>query len=440
MRLSFMPRTAFARFAVVVGLVIFLTQVLTLWFFARNAYLPGIREYSRLTVLQAELSFHEATRDLEAARRLGETTGIIVAEPPDAQEGQEPWITRPVVGSFRGEIQRALEETVFVRFEDSRRPVIWITAASFDGQWLRVPMTFFRDYDRYLLVGWGVTVPLFAIISALLIARGLNRPLKRLEQVALVVGRGDPVPPLDDSSGPKEINEVNRAFNRMTRELAQAQRDRALLLAGVSHDLRTPLTRLRLTAEFIPDEELSAGIISDIEDMDAILEQFIGFIRDGADEVASYENLNVLIEDVCGKFNDIALHLNLREVPRLMIKRLTFKRLLTNLVSNASKYGAPPVDIRTWTDGDEVVLQVRDHGQGVRKEDIPTLLQPFSRGDKARTVTGSGLGLAIVKRIVDMHHGRINLSNHHEGGLEVEIRLPVTGRFVQPEALSARVR
>lgn len=440
MRFRLLPRTAFARSAMVVGLVIFLTQVLTIWFFARNAYLPGIREYSRLTVLQAELSFHDETRDPEGARRLGETTGIIVADPPDAREGRVPWITRPVVGSFRNEIQRELEETVFVRFEDSRRPVIWVTAASFNGKWLRVPMTFFRDYDRYLLVGWGVTVPLFAIIAGLLIARGLNRPLKRLEQVALVVGRGDPVPPLDDDVGPKEIDAVNRAFNRMTRELAQAQRDRALLLAGVSHDLRTPLTRMRLSAEFIPDAELSSGIISDIEDMDAILEQFIGFIRDGADEVASYENLNVLVEDVCSKFTELALHLSLGDVPRLMIKRLTFKRLLTNLISNAIKYGEPPVDIDTRVEGEEVVLRVRDHGQGVRNEDIPTLLQPFSRGEKARTVTGSGLGLAIVKRIVDMHHGRIHLGNHDEGGLAVEIRLPVTGRFVQPEALSARVR
>ncbi|KAF0807839.1 osmolarity sensor protein EnvZ [Alcanivorax sp. S71-1-4] len=440
MRINLLPRTAFARSAVVVGLVIFLTQVLTLWFFARNAYLPGIREYSRLTLLQAELSVYEETRDEEAAARLGEVSGIMMATPPDAEDSQVPLISRPVVNSFRSEIEELFGEPVNIRFEDSRRPVLWINTPSFQGQWLRVPMTFFRDYDRYLLVGWGVTVPLFAVIAGLLIARGLNRPLKRLEQVAAVVGRGDPVPPLNDRNGPEEINAVNRAFNRMTRELAQAQRDRALLLAGVSHDLRTPLTRLRLSAEFIADEELSEGIIGDIEDMDAILEQFIGFIRDGADEVASYENINVLVEDVCAKFDHLDLDIALRNVPRLMLKRLTFKRLLTNLMTNAMKYGEPPVQVSTQLSGQDVVLTVRDHGQGVRDEDIPTLLQPFSRGEKARTVTGSGLGLAIVKRIVDMHHGQVRLVNHPDGGLQVEIRLPVTGRFVQPEALSARVR
>ena len=133
-------------------------------------------------------------------------------------------------------------------------------------------MEFFRDYDRYLLLGWGVTVPLLAIIGGLLIARGLNLPLRRLARVALKVGRGEAVPVLDTSIGPEEIQAVNAAFNRMTSDLQQAQRDRALLLAGVSHDLRTPLTRLRLSAEFMQDDELAHGIIEDIEDMDAILD------------------------------------------------------------------------------------------------------------------------------------------------------------------------
>ncbi|MEY1660923.1 ATP-binding protein [Isoalcanivorax beigongshangi] len=434
------PRTSFARSAWVVALVILLTQVLTLWFFARNAYLPGIREYSRLAVLQAELTLYPDSRDTEASTRLGEVSGIMAATPPDADDGEIPLISRPVVSSFREEIEELLGEPVQVRFEDSRRPVIWINAASFDGHWLRVPMTFFRDYDRYLMIGWGVTVPLFSVLAGLLIARGLNRPLKRLEQVAAVVARGDSVPALNDRDGPEEINAVSRAFNRMAQELAQAQRDRALLLAGVSHDLRTPLTRMRLSAEFIDDEELSHGIIGDIEDMDAILEQFIGFIRDGADEPAVYDNINELIEDCVSRFDDLECHLTLGRVPRLMLKRLTMRRLITNLLTNALKYGAPPVEITTFVQGQDVVMMVRDHGPGIRPEDIPVLLQPFSRGEKARTVTGSGLGLAIVRRIVDMHHGHMRLSNHRQGGLCVEIRLPLTGRLVQPESLSARVR
>lgn len=435
----FLPKTAFTRSALIVGLVIGLSQAISLWFFARNAYLPGIREYARLTALQAELVFHsEGSPTL--GRRLGATTGIVPGNPDNAHAPDGLILSRVVVGQFRNEVSELLDEPARVRLEDARQPILWVTAPSFQGRWLRVPMAFFRDYDRYLLLGWGVTVPLLAVIGGLLIARSLNRPLKRLARVALKVGRGDAVPVLDDTIGPTEIQAVNRAFNRMTRDLQEAQRDRALLLAGVSHDLRTPLTRLRLSAEFLDDEEISRGIIEDIEDMDAILEQFIAFIRDGADEQPEYENLNDLVDEVAGKYSAEQLRIQEGEVPRLMLKRLTVKRMLSNLITNALKYGAAPVEVETGVADNALLLTVRDHGKGVREENIPMLLQPFSRGEKARTLSGSGLGLAIVKRIVDMHHGEMTLDNHPEGGLRVRIRFPVTGQLVQPETLSAGVR
>ena len=435
----FLPKTAFTRAALIVGLVIGLSQGVTLWFFARNAYLPGIREYARLTALQAELVFQPGG-DASLGRRLGETTGILPGTPPDVRTPQTLVLSKPVVDRFRQELSERLGERATVRLEEDRQPILWVTAPSFEGGWLRVPMAFFRDYDRYLLLGWGVTVPLLAVIGGLLIARSLNRPLRRLARVALKVGRGEAVPVLDDRIGPTEIQAVNRAFNRMTSQLQQAQRDRALLLAGVSHDLRTPLTRLRLSAEFLDDEEMSQGIIEDIEDMDAILDQFIAFIRDGADEQPDYENLNSLIDEVVAKYPADRLRIRQQDLPRLMLKRLTVKRMRSNLITNALKYGAPPVEIDTEVDDNALRLTVRDHGKGVREEDIPLLLQPFSRGEMARTLSGSGLGLAIVKRIVDMHHGDMRLDNHPDGGLRVRIRFPLTGQLVQPEPLSAGVR
>ena len=440
MPLRFFPRTAFVRSALIIGLVIGLSQALTLWFFARNAYLPGIRESARLTLLQAETAIYPATRDAALAERLADATGIDVGRRARPRDDEVPLFAGPVVERFQREMERVTDEPARVRYEEGRTPVLWVNVPSFGDEWMRVPMDFFRHYDRYLLIGWGVTVPLFALLGGLLIARGMNRPLKRLERLVASLGRDDPEPDLDADSGPEEIIAVNRALTRMARELHQAQRDRALLLAGVSHDLRTPLTRIRLSAEFLDDEEISSGIIGDIEDMDAILDQFIAFIRDGSDEEPVYENLNDLIEDIIGKYEHLDIQLKLRPLPKLMLKRLTMKRMLSNLLTNASRYGKPPVDVRTRMEHGEVVLVVRDHGKGIREEEIPQLLQPFSRGEKARTMTGSGLGLAIVKRIVDMHHGRMTLSNHPGGGLQVEIRLLVTGRLVQPEALSSRVR
>lgn len=440
MRWRFPPRTARARAALVVGLVVGFSQALALWFFARNAYLPGIREYADLTALSAELAIAGGT-DEATARRIGQFTGVTVVDSYHPPSLDTPSLLAvPVVERFREEVQERLGEPVTVLLEEDRKPILWVNGASFGDRWLRVPMNFFRDYDRYVLLSWGVTAPLLAWLAGVLIARGLSRPLKHLEELAASIGRGEQATLLDDEAGPEEINAVSRAFNRMAGELQQAQEDRALLLAGVSHDLRTPLTRLRLSAEFLHDQEMRAGIISDVEDMDAILEQFIAFIRDGSDEEPDAESINVLLEEVLQRFDRKQVEARLRDVPRLMLKRVTFKRMISNLVTNALKYGAPPVVVSTQVEAADVVLRVRDHGAGINEADIARLLAPFSRGDVARTVSGSGLGLAIVSRIVDMHHGVMTLRNHPDGGLEVEIRLPVAARYINPEALSRRMR
>lgn len=438
MRFRFFSRTA-GRSALVVALVVGFSQMLALWFFARNAYLPGIREYAELTVLSVEIAQEGAIDDAMFAR-ISQATGINVVDDHSAQYTPASFLARPVVDRFRAEVEELLREPVTVLLEEDRQPILWVTAESLNGRWLRVPMNFFRDYDRYVLLSWGVTAPVLALIAGLLIARGLSRPLKRLEQLAATIGRGEKVVALDDRSGPDEINAVSRAFNLMASELQHAQQDRALLLAGVSHDLRTPLTRMRLSAEFMRDPELRDGIIGDIEDMDAILGQFIAFIRDGSDEEPEPESINALVDEVLQRFDRDDIRAVTRDVPRLMLKRLTFKRLITNLITNSLKYGAAPIEIYTMVEDGNVILRVRDHGPGVNEKDIPMLLAPFSRGEVARTITGSGLGLAIVRRIVDMHHGVMLLRNHASGGLEVDIRLPVAGRYINPEALSVSVR
>jgi two-component system osmolarity sensor histidine kinase EnvZ len=224
---------------------------------------------------------------------------------------------------------------------------------------------------------------------------------------------------------------VNRAFNQMTREIQQAARERAFMLAGISHDLRTPLTRLRLTAELMKDRETAEGMVLDIEDMDAILDQFIAYMRDGSDEAVETANINLLISEIVAQASAQGeVDFTPQEVPDMPMKRLSLKRMLDNLVSNALRYGGAPVHLRTGHNADDrtVVLTVRDHGPGINEEELPNLLQPFVRGESARTSQGSGLGLAIVARIVKMHNGKLEIRNHPEGGLNVTITLPLNRR------------
>lgn len=241
--------------------------------------------------------------------------------------------------------------------------------------------------------------------------------------MAIKVAQGEATKPIKGSSI-AEIDATILAFNQMTRSLRQAEEDRILLLSGVSHDLRTPLTRLRLAVEILDDEVYREEMIGDINDMDAILSQFIAFVRNGTNEEAISADLNQLISDTTQKYGNL-VKLTLAPLPLLSLRPVAMRRLILNLVDNALKYGASPVEINTLQQANKLVLTARDHGKGIDETDAERLLEPFERGEKARTNSGSGLGLAIVKRVVDMHQGQIELHNHPEGGLVVSVYLPI---------------
>src|SRR5690606_31668600 len=210
-------------------------------------------------------------------------------------------------------------------------------------------------------------------------------------------------------------------------------RSRALLLAGVSHDLRTPLTRMRLSTELMADvePELTEGMIRDIEDMDAILDQFMAYIRDGSAEPIEPCDLNELISEVVAPLNmtEQRVALYLQPLPELALRRLSVKRMLTNLVENALNYGVEGVEVTSHLERSSiqpcVVVSVLDRGPGVDQSKGQDLFTPFIRGDRARSTKGTGLGLAIVKRIADGHGIRVQLLNRTGGGTEARLSFPV---------------
>ena len=204
------------------------------------------------------------------------------------------------------------------------------------------------------------------------------------------------------------------------------------MLAGVSHDLRTPLTRLRLSLSLLPTEgELTDGMVRDIEDMDAILDQFLAFIRDGRDEPVEEVDLVSLVHEVVAPFNqpEERVRLCLEPIPPFPLRRVSVKRMLTNLVGNALYHGGEAVEVAASVSGDQgapyVVLSVLDRGAGIDPSELETIFNPFIRGDRARSGKGTGLGLAIVKRIAAQHGGNVELRNRSGGGIEARVRLPL---------------
>ena len=235
------------------------------------------------------------------------------------------------------------------------------------------------------------------------------------------------------------------------------------MLAGISHDLRTPLTRMRLTAEMLPDDFFREGLIYDIEDMDAILEQFISFMKDGSDEPVSLTNLDTIFNEIMVQFAPMKFVYESECDKVVPVRPLSIKRLIINLVNNANRYGKPPIYlsatvvptfIETVEDEDtdvvsenvvnkeaqeQLVICVRDCGDGVADDQLERIMQPFERGETARTTQGSGLGLAIVDRIARLHHGTVEAINHPEGGLQVCVRIPLLSKVAGDTTLAADV-
>lgn len=248
------------------------------------------------------------------------------------------------------------------------------------------------------------------------------------------VARGKVPPPLKEE-GSSEIIEVTRAFNQMSKGIKQLDDDRKLLTAGISHDLRTPLTRIRLATEMMSNEQqwIGEGINHDIEDMNAIIDQFVDFVKEDQEEELEYVHLNQLIEEAVKARSVEEMHdieLQLADIPYIPIRKVAIKRVLDNLMENAFRYGSDKIKVQTGYDKKFKYLyfSVRDYGSGIPEEQIDSLFQPFTQGDKARGSVGSGLGLAIIKRVVNLHSGKIKLENHPDGGLIAKVSLPMQPR------------
>ena len=219
----------------------------------------------------------------------------------------------------------------------------------------------------------------------------------------------------------------------MARDVRSLDADRKLLLAGISHDLRTPLARLRLGIEMLPsggDASLGAGMVQDIADMDAIIDQFLGYVREGSNEEAPIDtDLGAAVRAVVERYERRGqpVHAQADEMPKVRLRPLSFQRLLSNLIDNALRHGGSAVEIRAGRTGaSNVQVSVLDRGPGIPEAQRARMLQPFQRIGGARTDPGSGLGLAIVDRIARLHGGRVLLEDREGGGLKVTVELPMT--------------
>lgn len=315
----------------------------------------------------------------------------------------------------------------------------WISFKIDDDQyWLMLERERIAGLTNAQWAGWAIVVGVLSVLGAAIISRLINLPLARLTAAARAIALGKRPDPLPER-GSLEIVEANRSFNQMVDDLQRVEADRALILAGISHDLRTPLTRMQLELEMANlSTEARDGMQSDIGQMDAIIGQFLDYAKPTDEASFVAVDISALLQDVAHAAERLPGFIVTTAItPELhaMGNEIDLRRVLNNLVENARRYGRTPggehveIDIacraRTGGHGKCVLIEVQDHGEGVPDDQIDQLLKPFTRLDSARgQANGAGLGLAIVARVVNRHGAELLLRNRAGGGLQIQIALP----------------
>jgi two-component system, OmpR family, osmolarity sensor histidine kinase EnvZ len=302
-----------------------------------------------------------------------------------------------------------------------------------DSYWLQAEATPSGPLTSGTWFVWTSIALAATLFGSAGVARLINRPLKELSFAASRIRGGDLESRLDENTLTSEIREVNRGFNRMARELARVEEDRAVMLAGISHDLRTPLARLRLETEMsVSDEEAKRNMALDIDQLDAIIDKFMDYARPGETRLEPIHIAKLIDREIAGFRDPTQIRITSRVAIDLKVEadETEIGRVFLNLFENARRYGrgtytgVAEVSVSHVRTGPWVIITVRDHGPGVAPEKLSQLTVPFFRGDAARTAaTGAGLGLAIVDKAMQRMGGSLELANAPDGGLMAHVRL-----------------
>ncbi|WP_426144740.1 ATP-binding protein [Polaromonas sp. DSR2-3-2] len=357
---------------------------------------------------------------------------IMLRNPKDAFA---PYVSDEFGERMANELAQRLGGGTVVAGAVNQKKGLWIGfSINGDDYWLLTDPSQLGPSRTSTWAIWLVTAVALSLAGAAVIARLINQPLKQLSFAASRMRDGDfDASRLDEQVATSEVREVNIGFNRMAAQLSKVEQDRVVMLAGISHDLRTPLARLRLETEMsVADPDARQHMVADIAQLDAIIDKFLDYARP---EPAHLEP--IVLNDVIAQsmyavadYPDMDVTVSIPDNTKVLADRVDLSRVIANLLENSRRYGkssdtgTAQVDITARVSEAWVLLKIRDHGNGVASEVLSRLTNPFFRGDVARTeATGAGLGLAIAEKTVLRMGGLFSLSNTGSGGLAAHIKL-----------------
>jgi two-component system osmolarity sensor histidine kinase EnvZ len=393
---------------------------------------------SVVTITKAALTHSAPDLRLELLMELVSNEGIriLTLEPTDKVEPPPTWLMPEIAARVR---EKLGQDTRFSRRVNDM-PGFWVSF-DIDGDkyWLMLERERLNNLTGVQWLGWATVVGVMSLLGAALISSLVNLPLARLTAAARSIAQGKRPSPLPER-GSQEIIEANRSFNQMVEDLQQLEKDRAIILAGISHDLRTPLARMQLELEMANlSTEAREGMQSDIAQMDAIIGQFLDFARPTESATFVPVNLSELLEDcasAAGRLPDVRVKTDISGGIHVPGNATDLRRVINNAIENARRYGKTPgqdvteIDIvchvRPYGQGRRAMVEIGDHGVGVPDDQIQQLLRPFTRLDSARgQANGAGLGLAIVERVITRHNADLTVRNREGGGLVLQFALPL---------------
>ena len=438
-----MPKTLFWRLAMLLLVALAVAVLAMTLLFRQDRASLIARNFTEAKLQQVEALRNTLTRLATDERgnrppgglqQIGREYGVLlvpVDRRPEIGRLPSGLTLHPLIEKLQEQLGRDTEVRLGMRMD---QPIVWIRldvgADASKGVWAGIPIRNIEAGEvpmRLLLTLGGILAVL--LTGTLWFARRLSKPLADLADAVdkVAVGkRPDPLP----EDGPTEIARVASNVNRMAANLERMERDRSTMLAGISHDIRTPLTRLRLASEIsVSDPQSRAEMATDIDEIDRIVTQFLDFARGNPKGkpvcVDLRESLRAIADKAHGRglsvewsAGDTAICVNAFPA--------AFDRMLMNLIENAHRYGKPPVELALRRDGATAEIDVLDAGEGVAQADVERLKQPFVRGDQARGGTmGAGLGLALVERLAQWHGGSFDLLPRNTGGTIARLRLPL---------------
>jgi two-component system osmolarity sensor histidine kinase EnvZ len=435
---SLLPRTLLLRTFLLLT-ILMLISVLA-WFAIFSSYErePHARQLTQLLVsvvnlTRAALISAEPGKRQDLLGELSEREGIRIY-PADDGDIIEPLPDLPVLLMAQERLRAELGPATRLALQRNGEAALFVSfrIEDDDEYWVALPRERIERTIPWQWLGWGAAALLLSLFGAWLIMFRVTRPLQAFAAAAREIGRGRTPAPVAEN-GPEEMATLARTFNQMSRDLARLDADRALILAGISHDLRTPLARLRMGIEMSGADALTReGMEVDVEEMDKTIGQFLDFARVDGGEALQEIDLPAMLEDVASQYRrrgyvvegDFATAM---QPASITLRPQALRRTIVNLIENALRYAGEdlPVTLSLRGAKGEIGIDIADRGPGIPAAEADRLKLPFTRLETARSNTGgAGLGLAIVDRIVRSHGGRFDLLPRDGGGLIARITLP----------------